>query len=109
MKRARSNITTLVLQKRIFWSIAVAILILFTFYGYFVSKSIANILLREEAEQQILLVNSNIGELEFKYLNQKNTITLGFAYENGFYDIGGKEFVARKSVLSKRLTLNNEI
>jgi hypothetical protein len=107
--RKKSNITTIALQRRIFWTFGVCILILFSFYGYFVSKSITNILLREEVEQEILIVNSNIGELEFAYLKQKDTVSLSFAYDNGFQDIKGKEFVARKSVLSERLTLNNEI
>ena len=101
--------TTLALQKRIFWSLIVAILGLFALYGYFVSTSITNVLLREEVEENILAVNSEISQLEFIYLDQKNTVTLEFAYEMGFIDINDKEFVSRKSLLSRELTLNNEI
>ena len=71
MRKKGANITTIALQKRVFWSIIVAILFLFSLYGYFVSKSITNVLLREEVEQEILAVNSNLGELEFAYLNKK--------------------------------------
>ncbi len=109
MNKKGPNITAIALQKRIFWSLIVAILFLFSLYGYFVSKSITNVLLREEVEQEILAINSNISELEFAYLNKKDTVSLSFAYEQGFKDIKSKEFVARKSVLSGRLTLNNEI
>ena len=101
--------TTLALQKRIFWSLVVAILALFVLYGYFVSTSITNVILREEVEENILAVNSEISQLEFIYLDQKNTVTLEFAYEMGFMDIDDKEFVSRKSLLSRELTLNNEI
>ena len=108
-KKRELVLQTIALQKRIFWSIAVVILFLFSLYGYFVSKSITNVLLREEVEQEILAVNSNISQLEFTYLIQKNTISLIFAHDKGFHDIKSKEFVTRKSVLGERLTLNNEI
>lgn len=110
MGRKKSNITTITRQKRIFWAFVIMILFLFSAYGYFVSRSITNVVLREEVEQEIIAVNSNISELEFTYLEQKNTISLSFAYGLGFEDINGKkEFVARRSVFSERLTLNNEI
>ncbi len=107
--RHSSHITTIALQKRIFWSLVVAVLCLFGLYGYFVSKSVTNVLLREEVEENIVLVNSEISRLEFVYLEEKNKITLNYAYERGFHDIEEKEFVARKSVLGQQLTLNNEI
>ena len=109
MKKRSTNITAITLQKRIFWAIFGLILLLFTAYGYFVSKSITNVLLREEVEESIVMVNSEISRLEFTYLNQKNTVTLDFAYKMGFRDIKNKEFVARKSVLGQQLTLTNEI
>lgn len=107
--RKSTNITTIALQKRIFWALCGLILALFALYGYFVSKSITNVLLREEIEENILVVNSQISQLEFAYLDKKNEVTLDFAYDMGFHDIENKEFVARKSVLGAQLTLNNEI
>ena len=73
------------------------------------SKSITNVLLREEIEESMLVVNSEISTLEFAYLEEKNRITLDFAYDRGFHDIKNKEFVTRKSVLGAQLTLSNEI
>ena len=108
MRKKGSNITAIALQKRVFWSLIIAILFLFSLYGYFVSRSITNVLLREEVEQEILTTNSNISELEFAYLDKKNMVNLSFAYAQGFKDVRKKEFVTRKSVLSERLTLNNE-
>jgi hypothetical protein len=107
--RKKAKITAIALQKRIFWSIAVFVLVLFTLYGYFVSKSITNVLLRAELEQNIATINTDISELEFEYLDKKNTISIQFAYAKGFKDIRDKQFVARKSFLGKRLTLSNEI
>lgn len=102
----RSSTTTIALQRRIFWFLVGFVLCLFSTYGYFVSKSITNVLLREEVEENILVVNSQISELEFSYLDKKNKVTLELAYDMGFHDIEDKEFVARKSVLGQQLTLN---
>lgn len=107
--RRRSNITTIALQKRVFWGLIISMCMLVGLYGYFVSKSITNVLLREEVEQEIVATNSKISELEFAYLNEKNKINLSFAYAHGFTDVKKKEFVARRSVFGERLTLNNEI
>ena len=109
MRTGKSTITTIALQKRVFWALMGLILCLFAFYGYFVSKSITNVLLREEVEENILAVHSEISQLEFEYLDRKNEVTLEFAYAMGFQDIEDKEFVARKSVLGQQFTLNNEI
>lgn len=104
----RTPITTTQRQKRIFWAILFVIMSLFATYGYFVSKSITNVLLREEIEQQIVQAHSDIGELEFVYLERKNMVNLSYAYNAGFVDISDKEFVARKSVLGSRVTLNDD-
>ena len=109
MRQVRSHITTITIQKRIFWALIILILCLFATYGYFVSKSITNVLLREEVEENIVAVNSEISRLEFAYLDEKNKITLDYAYDRGFHDIENKEFVTRKSVLGAQLTLSNEI
>ena len=107
--RRTISATTGAVQKRIFYGLLVLLLVLFGLYGYFVSKSITNVLLREETEQDILAVNSDISELEFKYLDQKNMINLDLAYEWGFSDISDKTFVTRASVFTERLTVSNEI
>ena len=108
MRRSRVATTTAV-QKRVFWALVSALAVLFALYGYFVSMSITNVLLREEVEQQIAEFSSEISQLEFAYLDHKNSINLQYAYDQGFSDISNKTFVTRKSVLGERLTLNNEI
>lgn len=98
--------TTMGIQKRMFWIALLCILSLITLYGYFVSKSITNVLLREETEQNIARINSELSELEFDYLTTKNAITLEFAQAKGFHTIKDKVFVARKSYLGRELSLN---
>lgn len=105
----RTKTTIIDLNRKIFWSLIASLIVLFVLYGYFISKSIINVLIREEIAQELVIINSNISNLEFTYLEQKNQINLDFAYSQGFKTVKGKEFVARKSSLSKRLSLNNEI
>lgn len=94
---------------RIFWSLIIFILILVGLYSYFVSKSIVNIIVRKDIEQELLAVGSRLSSLEFEYLSKKEAINLDLAYTLGFSDVKDKNFVTRKSLLGKRLTLNNEI
>lgn len=108
MNRKKAITTTIDLNKKIFWSLLALLVVLFGLYGYFISKSIVNVLVREEVEQNIVATNSEISSLEFAFLEQKNTISLNFAYERGWKDINRKEFVARNSELGNRLTLNNK-
>lgn len=85
------------------------IILLAGLYGYFVSKSIINIIIREEIEQDLARVNAHMSSLEFDYIKKKNTINLELAYEMGFMDVQNKKFVTRKSLLGKRLTVSDEI
>jgi len=107
MKR-RSKATTCAFERRIFWVFIMAIMLLLGSYGYFVSKSIVNVIIREEIEQDLAKVNSSISSLEYDYIVKKNSINLELAYSLGFKEAPNKKFVARKSLLSKRLTLSNE-
>lgn len=106
--RTKANITTIERQKRFFWVLFGFLVILFVSYGYFVSKSITNILLREQVEQHLVDVNSAISSLEFSYLEKKNMISLVYAHESGFVDLSEKEYVTRKSILGSKVTLSNE-
>jgi len=77
-------------------------------YGYFISTSIFNVLVREEVELDIVTLNSTISELETKYLAVKNEITIEYAYANGFTDISKKDYTPRTSTLGRGLTVNSQ-
>ena len=105
----RSKATTCVLERRAFWIFVIVIIALMGLYGYFVSKSIINVIIREEIEQDLARVNAHISSLEYDYIEKKNNINLELAYELGFEDTSSKKFVTRKSLLGKRLTVSDEI
>lgn len=107
--KQRSKTTACVLERRVFWIFISIIIVLFGLYGYFVSKSIINVIIREETEQDLARAGAHISSLEYDYIKQKNTINLELAYEMGFRDAKSKKFVTRKTLLGKRLTVSDEI
>ena len=105
----KAHTTTHTLEKRIFWTILLLLASLVVLYIYFVSKSIVNVIVREEIEQDIVAMQTEISELESMYLQQKNRINMPLAQSLGFRELPEREFVVRKSRLSTRLTLSDEI
>lgn len=94
-----------IFEKRAFTALIAMIFMLMGFYGYFISKSIVNVIVREEFNNEIVRVNSAISELEFKYIAHKSTINREYAKVVGFTDLTEKKFVARKSFA--KLSLEN--
>lgn len=82
---------------------------LFALYGYFVCRSIFNVLLREQIEQQISTVNSELSSLATTYLKQEDAIDLALAHDRGFHDVANRTFVTGASFLGKRLSVDTEL
>jgi hypothetical protein len=87
----------------------VLLVTLFSFYVYFVGKSIVNVVVREEVELQIAEVNSGLSQLEYDYITKKDTINMTFAMERGFKSISKKSFINRGTLVGRSLTQRNEI
>jgi hypothetical protein len=103
MQQRREN-KQYIIGKRIFNILSAFFVMLLVLYGYFVSVSILNVVVREETERAIVALDSRIGDLEAEYLRKKNAITLEYAYQVGFHTVTEKEFVTRTS-LARGLTL----
>ena len=97
------------IEKKLFLILAVSFFFSLGLYGYFVGKSIINIVVREEIEFQIAEVNSTLSGVELEYLSQKDTINLLFAKEQGFKSVSKKSFVNRSILVGRSLSQNNEI
>lgn len=95
-------------EKRVFAVLVFAILTLAGFYGYFISKSIINVIVREEIGGDVVAVNSSISELEARYLEHKDAIGIEFAKSAGFEELAEKKFVARKSLARNSTAFNLE-
>lgn len=95
-------------EKRAFAVLVLAIFILVGFYGYFISKSIINVIVREEISGDVAAVNGTISELEAKYIAHKDVIGIEFARQAGYKNLAEKKFVTRKSLAKNSVTLNIE-
>ncbi|MBL7045811.1 MAG: hypothetical protein ISR99_02170 [Parcubacteria group bacterium] len=96
-------------KKKTFWTLVGLVVFLMGAYSYFLGKSIVNVVVREEVEQEIALVNSAISELEFAYLEKKDTVNRALASELGYVFVPQDKFVVKKTLTGKHLTQNNAI
>ena len=81
----RTHITALKfdLDRRLIWGLASLCLLFLCAYGYFLGSSVINVVVREEVELSIAKLNSNIGDLEFQYLEARNAISASAAHNLG--------------------------
>jgi hypothetical protein len=70
-------------------------------YGMSVKQAIFNVVERENVEAQISLKNSELSDLESRYIALKNSIDINVAYAEGFKDSKDTQFIT-KSTLSVR-------
>lgn len=103
--KSRAQINTIRFHRRVFLILTAIVMVFLSLYVYFVSKSVINVVVREEIENDIIAVNSRLGDLELSYINLKNQITPEFAYSNGFFALSEKTYVERTG--DTRLTLRS--
>lgn len=82
------------------------LILLASLYVYFLSRSVLNVVMREEIESEIAVHNSAIGELEFEYLALKNAVDSAQAEGLGLQALTSKQYVERHSLSERALTLN---
>jgi hypothetical protein len=76
-------------------------------YGYLLHLTIDAIVARKDAEQDLSLLSQNIAEMETRYIEKQNMLTLSFAYSLGFKDIQESSYATKKaSSLTMQGTLN---
>lgn len=66
-------------------------------YAYLINKTVLNVVAREKAEDQIASLNSKVGDMEFKEMSLRNTLTLDLAHSLGFSDATTINFVNRST------------
>ena len=102
-------LTIIIIERRLVRLLTTLLVVFAILYGYFVSASIVNVLVRQEIKEEIAILNSTMSGLEFDYITRKDSINIEYAYALGFTDINKKQFVTRKSLLSQGLSINDEI
>jgi hypothetical protein len=92
-------------ERALFYILASVLVVVFMLYAYLVNRTILNVVAREQTQKQITSLSSSIGNLEFKYITAKNSVTLDLAHSKGFIDSNSTTFIARKAN-SSTLTYN---
>ncbi len=95
MTKTKQKIRTEAIQKRIFFILATCLLFSAVFYTHFLNQTVINVVEREKKESEITNLFSEIGTLEFQYIQSKNDLSLEYAKELGFVESPTIIFVSR--------------
>ncbi len=93
-------------KKKIFISLAFSIVLLLSSYLYLIIQTTINITTYQNIQQEIVALDSYMGDLEFEYISLKNAINLNMAQVLGYIEASSINFVD-KSIVSNKLSLNN--
>lgn len=84
------------ISKSIFWTMVAIIVVLGFTYMYFINKTIWNVAAREKMQDEIVAINSQLGEKEFEYIKSKGSITMESARALGFDQPARVSFVTKE-------------
>lgn len=87
-------------EKTIFWSLLMTLLVAIGFYMYLINATVRNVVATQNIEAKISQLNLSISSKEFKYISNRNAVTLNLAYSMGFKDIESKTYIKEKSTKS---------
>ena len=84
----------------VFWTLLAAIVLMMISYIYFINKTVRNVVLRQNLQNEIATLNSNLSDTEFSYINTVGSITLDTAHQLGYVAAtqSEKTFVTREVV-----------
>ena len=94
-------------KERIFFILAVAIVISACAYGFLIEKAIMNVVAREDVIKQSRTVSSSVSSLEEKYFSIKNNINIELAHAKGFKDAPASLFISSKPLTA--MVSHNEL
>lgn len=69
------------------------LIVLFTAYIYFLSASVAHVIIRKEVNTAISQLQTEIGELESAYINQQHAVSNEIVKRTGFVAVRDKIFL----------------
>ncbi len=97
MKTFIAHITNpLTIQRLIVGCVSLTI-IFFVLYIYFVSSSISQVVLRKELAHDMVVLNTQIADLESKYINAQHQVSQTIASLDGFTPVETKIFIDRSA------------
>ena len=87
------------------WILAAIIVAGLVSYVYFVQQAVVNVAERNSAENKVAELQSDIGEMEFRYISLKKDVDLAYARSQGFEESSEARYVTRGS--GRTLTLRD--
>lgn len=78
---------------RVFWLLVLIIAIAAGVYFYAINQTVHNVVERKHIQEDIVALRGDIGNLEFRYIDAKNDITLDTAQQLGFQQAEQPEYV----------------
>jgi hypothetical protein len=93
------------LSATLFWSLLSVLIVFVGAYGYIVNQTVWNAFNKDKAEEQIVALNSKLGDLEFQYMSLSNDISIEKAYELGFQNAAGKTLFASREFVAKNVAM----
>ena len=96
-------------KKKIFWILLSIFIFFILCYLILLNRTIINTVSKQQMENEIISLNSQVNSADFQYLNLKNSITPELAMSKGFISISETNFAyiqADKMALSLSLNKN---
>lgn len=106
MKTYRATTTHRETQRWFFAALGLLVAI-FILYIYFVSASVAHVVIRKEVNQEILHTRSYVSQLEAQYIEAQHAVSADIASAQGFTRTSEKVFIDRTAA-SLVLSENND-
>lgn len=82
-------------RARLFWILMMVSVLSLLAYIYAIHATARNIATRQNLERQMAKISTNLGSLEFSYIELKNSVTLELAYQHGFREVKSPLYVSR--------------
>lgn len=80
-------------ESRLFYASLVFLFSVFVAYVYFVSISVADVVMRKEVDSQITELATSIGKLEAEYIEMQHSLSNDIATFRGFVAVDSKVFI----------------
>lgn len=92
MNPITKKITT---HSRLLFMLSALLLVLVVAYMYLVSMTVMHVVIRQETDQAIKQLHSDIATLEAEYIAAQHTVSADIASLQGFVETGEKIFIKR--------------
>lgn len=93
------------LSKTLFWSMISVLVLMVGLYAYMVNQTVWNAFGRDNAEEQIVALNSKLADLEFEYIKLSNEISMEKAISLGFKSADKNTIFATREIYAKSVAM----